>query len=135
VWGRKPTVPCPRSTLATQCHRTLDFGGVNINRSQAGPDPARVVEGEQDPSLERMWIALMPGDYPARLFADTELYHLVGGIAWPGPHHRGYGNAKVDHNACCPGRHASRPTTSRRAGELGPAMRVRLTRSTRRGAG
>ncbi|WP_331722299.1 hypothetical protein [Streptomyces canus] len=132
-WGRKLTVPCPHCTLATQRHRTLDFDGVNIYRSQAGPDPARVVEGE-DPTVERVWIALMPGDYPARLFADTEVYHLVGGIAWPGPHHRDYGNAKVAHNACCPGLHRSPPASSRGAGELWRAMRLRLTRASARPA-
>nr|WP_129839540.1 hypothetical protein [Streptomyces albidoflavus] len=71
----------------------------------------------------------MPGNYPARLFADDEVYHLAGGIAWPGPHHRDYGDAKVAHDACCPGRHPNRPMTSRGAAELWHAMRMRLARS------
>ncbi|MEU4655115.1 hypothetical protein AB0G32_14445 [Streptomyces sp. NPDC023723] len=71
------------------------------------------------------------GDYPARFFADTEVYHLAGGIAWPGPHHRDYGNAKVAHAVCCPGLHPSPPKTSRGANELWRAMRLRLLRQPR----
>ena len=128
-WGRKLTVPCPRCGLATQRHRTLDFDGVNIYRPQARPDPARVLDGEEPPG-EQAWIALIPGDYPARFFADTEVHHLVGGIAWPGPHHRDYGSAKVAHDVCCPAAHRTQPSTSQGAGELWRAMRLRLTRGT-----
>ncbi|MGW4758164.1 hypothetical protein [Streptomyces chartreusis] len=70
------------------------------------------------------------GDYPTRFFADAEIYHLVGGIAWPGPHHRDYGNAKIAHDAACPGLHGAQPDSSRGAGELWRAMRLRLARST-----
>ncbi len=98
-WGRKLTVPCPHCTVATHRHRSMDFDGVNVYRPQAGPDPTRVLENGE-PEVEQAWIALVPGDYPARHFADTEVYHLVGGIAWPGPHHRDYGSAKVAHDAC-----------------------------------
>lgn len=127
-WGRKLTVSCPHCTVATHRHRSMDFDGVNVYRPQAGPDPTRVLENGE-PEVEQVWIALVPGDYPARHFADTEVYHLVGGIAWPGPHHRDYGSAKVAHDACCPGLHRSRPDTSRGAGELWQAMRLRLARS------
>ncbi|MFF5019568.1 hypothetical protein [Streptomyces sp. NPDC001165] len=130
AWGRKLTVPCPHCGLATHRHRTLDFDGVNIYRPQAGPDPTRAVD-EGDPEQEVAWIALMPGDYPVRLFADSELYHLAGGIAWPGAHHRDYGTGKVAHDACCPGLHRSQPVTSRGAGELWRAMRLRRARGTR----
>lgn len=130
AWGRKLTVPCPACTLPTHRHRTMDYDGVTTYRSQAGPDPARAVDGEE-PEHEVAWIALMPGDYPARLFADTEVYHLAGGIAWPGPHHRDYGTAKVAHDACCPGRHRTPPATSRGADELWRAMRLRLARGPR----
>lgn len=132
VWGRKLTVPCPQCGLATHRHRTMDFDGMNVYRPQAGPDPARVI-GEGEPEVEQAWIALVPGDYPARYFADTELYHLVGGIAWPGPHHRDYGSAKIAHDACCPRLHRSRPTSSQGAGELWRAMRLRLARTPRTG--
>lgn len=128
-WGRKLTVPCPRCALPTQRHRSLVFDGVNIYRPQAGPDPARVLEG-QEPAGEQAWIALMPGDYPARFFADAEVFHLVGGIAWPGPHHRDYGSAKVSHDVCCPVLHHTQPTTSQGAGELWRAMRLRRARGT-----
>lgn len=127
-WGRRLTVPCPACGLATHRHHTLDFDGVNIYRPQAGRDPARV-SGSQEPEREGPWLALMPGNYPARFFADDEVYHLAGGIAWPGPHHRDYGNAKVAHDACCPGRHPNRPMTSRGAAELWHAIRIRLARS------
>jgi hypothetical protein len=130
AWGRKLTVPCPACGLATHRHRTLDFDGVNIYRPQARPDAVQAVSGEE-PDVERAWIALMPGDYPARLFADSEVYHLAGGIAWPGPHHRDYGNAKVAHDACCPGLHPTQPDTSQGAGELWRAMRLRLARGPR----
>ncbi|MFD0009027.1 hypothetical protein ACFVJ4_42685 [Streptomyces sp. NPDC127178] len=113
AWGRKLTVPCPACGLATHRHRTLDFDGVNTYRPQAGPDPARMVDG-QGTEVEAAWIALMPGDYPARLFSDSEVYHLVGGIAWSGPHHRDYGSAKVAHDACCPGRHRGQPPINSR---------------------
>jgi hypothetical protein len=106
----------------------MDYDGVNIYRPQASPDPTRVLDGGE-PEVEQAWIALVLGDYPARLFADTEVYHLAGGIAWPGPHHRDYGSAKVAHDACCPGLHRSRPDTSRGAGELWRAMQLRLARS------
>jgi hypothetical protein len=129
-WGRKLTVPCPACGLATHRHRSLDYDGVNVYRPQAGPDPARVREGEE-PDMDVAWIALIPGDYPARLFADDEVYHLAGGIAWPGPHHRDYGSAKVAHDCCCPGLHRSQPGSSRGAGELWLAMRLRQARGTR----
>ncbi|NEE25434.1 hypothetical protein G3M53_08140 [Streptomyces sp. SID7982] len=87
------------------------------------------MSGSQEPEREGPWLALMPGNYPARFFADDEVYHLAGGIAWPGPHHRDYGNAKVAHDACCPGRHPNRPMTSRGAAELWHAIRIRLARS------
>ncbi|MEU3862316.1 hypothetical protein AB0F03_34100 [Streptomyces sp. NPDC028722] len=96
-------------------------------RPQATADAVRAVTGDE-PDAERAWIALVPGDFPARYFADTEVFHLSGGIAWAGPHHRDYGNAKVGHDACCPGMHASQPDTSRGAGELWRAMRLRLAR-------
>ncbi|MFJ2819059.1 hypothetical protein [Streptomyces sp. NPDC087294] len=115
--------------MATHRHRSLDFDGVTVYRAQAGPDPVRAIDGGE-PEGERAWVALVPGDYPARLFADTELFHLVGGIAWPGPHHRDYGIAKVAHDACCPRLHGERPVTSRGAGELWRAMRLRLARGT-----
>lgn len=130
VWGRKLTVPCPACGLATHRHRTLHFDGVNTYRPQAGPDPARsLISGE--PDMEVAWIALIPGDYPARPFADSEVYHLAGGVAWPGPHHRDYGNAKIAHDACCPGLHDSEPATSLGANELWRAMRLRLARGSR----
>ncbi|MGW9563295.1 DUF6083 domain-containing protein [Streptomyces albidoflavus] len=128
AWGRRLTVACPACGLATHRHHTLDFDGVNTYRPQAGRDPARV-SGSQEPERDGAWLALMPGNYPARLFADDEVYHLAGGIAWPGPHHRDYGDAKVAHDACCPGRHPNRPMTSRGAAELWHAMRMRLARS------
>jgi len=71
-----------------------------------------------EPETEAAWIALIPGDYPANVFAHPEVYHLSGGIAWPGPHPRDYGTAKIAHDACCPGLHASQLVTSRGAGEL-----------------
>ncbi|MFI9176112.1 hypothetical protein [Streptomyces lincolnensis] len=129
AWGRKLTVPCPECGLPTHRHRTLDFDGVHISRPPSGPDPAHP-DGQAQES-EAAWIALMPGDYPARLFAGGEVYHLVGGIAWPGPHHRDYGSAKVAHDACCPGLHRGRPETSRGAAELWRAMRLRLARDVR----
>ncbi|NEC90685.1 hypothetical protein [Streptomyces sp. SID12501] len=129
-WGRKLTVPCPECGLATHRHRTLRFDGVNGYRPHAGPDPLRLI-GAEEPEAEVACIALMPGDYPARLFADGEVYHLAGGIAWPGPHHRDYGTAKVDHDACCPTRHHTQPDTSRGAAELWRAMRLRLARRPR----
>jgi hypothetical protein len=126
-WGRKLTVACPWCGLATHRHRSLDFDGVNVYRLQAGPDPAHVLSGEE-PVKDRAWVALIPGDYPARLFAGDEVYHLAGGIAWPGPHHRDYGSAKVAHDSCCPALHRSRPNTSRGADELWRAIRLRLAR-------
>lgn len=126
AWGRRLTVLCPACGLATHRHRTLDFDGVNTYRLQAGPGPVGAVDG-QESRTERAWIALMPGDFPACFFADDKVYHLAGGIAWLGPHHRDYGNARVAHDACCPGRHPSQPTTSRGASELWQAMRMRLT--------
>lgn len=130
AWGRKLTVPCPLCGVPTHRHRTLDYDGVNIYRPQSDPDAVRVLD-PGEPEMDRAWIALMPGDYPARFFADTEVYHLVGGIAWPGPHHRDYGNAKVAHDACCPGLHRVQPTSSRGAGELWRAMQLRRARTTR----
>lgn len=130
AWGRQLTVPCPRCILATHRHRTMHYDGVNVYRPQADRDPARVREGGE-PEAEVAWIALVPGDYPARLFAATEVYHLAGGIAWPGPHRRDYGSAKVVHDACCPAVHRVEPTTSRGAGELWRAMRLRLARTAR----
>lgn len=131
VWGRRLTVPCPACTLATHRHRTLTFDGATTYRPQATPDAVRAVTGEE-PDAEPAWIALVPGDFPVRYFADTEVFHLSGGIAWPGPHHRDYGTAKVSHDACCPGLHSRRPDTSRGAGELWSAMRLRLARGPRR---
>ncbi|WP_371659994.1 DUF6083 domain-containing protein [Streptomyces sp. NBC_00280] len=132
AWGRKLTVPCLACGLATHRRRTLHFDGVNIYRPHAGPDPARLVGGEEpEPETEAAWIALVPGDYPARLFTDGEVYHLAGGIAWPGPHHRDYGTARIAHDACCPTLHRTQPDTSRGAAELWRAMRLRLARSTR----
>ncbi|MFF7858754.1 DUF6083 domain-containing protein [Streptomyces sp. NPDC007904] len=127
AWGRRLTVPCPACGLATHRHRTLDYDGVSTYRSQAGPDPAHVIAGEE-PEVEAAWIALIPGDFPATFFADTEVYHLADGIAWPGPHHRDYGTAHIAHDACCPVLHATQPVTSRGAGELWRAMRLRLAR-------
>ena len=77
------------------------------------------------------WIALIPGDYPARLFTDGEVYRLSGGVTWPGQHHRDYSNAKVAHDACCPGRHRTRPESCEAAAELWRAMRLRLSRPSR----
>ncbi|MFG2885685.1 hypothetical protein ACGFYV_25905 [Streptomyces sp. NPDC048297] len=108
----------------------MDYDGVNIYRPQAGRDPVLAVEGEE-PDREVAWIALVPGDYPAQYFADTEVYHLAGGIAWPGQHHRDYGTAKVAHDACCPGLHSGQPITSQGAGDLWRAMCLRLARTTR----
>jgi hypothetical protein len=105
----------------------MHYDGVNVYRPQAGPDPARVV-ANGEPDAEVAWIALVPGDYPARLFADHELYHLAGGIAWPGPHHRDYGNAKIAHDSCCPGLYRAQPVSSQGAGELWRAMRLRQAR-------
>lgn len=130
-WGRRLTVPCPACGLPTHRHRTLHYDGVNIYRPQAGAAPVSAIEGSE-PDMEVAWIALMPGDYPARRFADVEVYHLAGGIAWPGPHHRDYGTAQVAHDACCPGLHSSPPTSSPGAGELWRAMRLRLARGPRR---
>ncbi|MFH8342991.1 DUF6083 domain-containing protein [Streptomyces sp. AM6-12] len=110
----------------------MDYDGVNIYRPNAGAAPVSAIGGEE-PEQEVAWIALVPGDYPARHFADNEVYHLAGGIAWPGPHHRDYGTAKVAHDACCPGLHRTRPTTSQGAGELWRAMRIRLARGLRTG--
>ncbi|MEH0423405.1 hypothetical protein [Streptomyces sp. B21-083] len=107
---------------------------MNGYRPHAGPDPARLLGGGE-PETEVEWIALIPGDYPAGPFADAEIYHLAGGIAWPGPHHRDYGTAKIAHDACCPSLHDARPDTSRGAAELWLAMRLRLARGTRGGAG
>lgn len=129
--GRRLTVPCPACTLATHRHRTLDFDGATPYRAHATADPVRAVTGEQ-PDAEQAWIALVPGDFPACYFADTEVFHLSGGIAWPGPHHRDYGSARVAHGACCPALHSNRLDTSRGAGELWRAMRLRLARSPRR---
>ncbi|WP_437035209.1 DUF6083 domain-containing protein [Streptomyces sp. enrichment culture] len=84
----------------------------------------RAITGEEP---EATWIALVPGDYPARLIAGTKVHHLADGIAWPGPHPRD-GTAKIAHDACCPGLHATEPVTSRGAGELWRAMRLRLAR-------
>lgn len=130
AWGRKLTVVCPACGVATHRYRTMHYDGVNVYRPQAGPDPARVV-GSGEPEAEVAWIALIPGDYPARFFAADEVYHLAGGIAWPGPHHRDYGNAKIVHDACCPGLHRTQPVTSHGAGELWRAMRLRQARSSR----
>ncbi|MEU9291887.1 hypothetical protein AB0D57_46660 [Streptomyces sp. NPDC048275] len=85
--------------------------------------------GEQEEE-DGAWVALIPGDFPARLFAQTELFHLVSGIAWLGAHHRDYGSAKVAHNACHPVGHTDRPDSSRGAGELWQAMRLRMARGT-----
>ncbi|MFE2746173.1 DUF6083 domain-containing protein [Streptomyces scopuliridis] len=101
---------------------------MNTYRANAGPDPARIDGTSGEPDFEKAWIALVPGDFPARYFAENEMFHLAGGIAWPGPHHRDYGAAKIAHNACCPGRHEVRPDSSRGAGELWHAMRLRLAR-------
>lgn len=130
-WGRRLTVPCPACGLATHRHRTLDFDGTNIYRSHAGPDPTRVDGTTGEPEGGKVWIALVPGDYPARYFTEDEVYHLAGGIAWPGRHHRDYGTAKIAHDACCPGRHDARPGSSRGAAELWQAMRLRGSRSPR----
>lgn len=62
----------------------MDFDGVNTYRSQAGPDPARADDGGK-PEQEVAWIALMLGYYPARRFADTEVYHLAGTVSWRDP--------------------------------------------------
>lgn len=107
TWGHKLTVPCRACGLPTHRHRSMDYDGVNIYWPQAGAAPVSASEGEE-PDKEVAWIALMPGDYPAWYFADDEVYHLAGGIAWPGPHHRDYGTAKVAHDVCCPGRHHRR---------------------------
>ncbi|WP_326615299.1 DUF6083 domain-containing protein (plasmid) [Streptomyces scopuliridis] len=131
-WGHRLTAPCPSCGLATHRHRTLDFDGVTTYRSNAGPDPTRL-DGTSggEPEGKKLWIALVPGDYPVRYFADDEIYHLAGGIAWPGQHHRDYGTAKIAHNACCPGRHENQPASSRGAAELWQAMRVRRARPPR----
>ncbi|MFF3376796.1 hypothetical protein ACFYXF_28075 [Streptomyces sp. NPDC002680] len=130
VWGRKLTVPCPECGLATHRHRTLTFDGVSTYRRHAGPDPARIF-GTGEPEPEPAWIALVPGDYPVRFFADGEVFHLAGGIAWPGPHHRDYGTARVAHDICCPTLHPARPDTSRGTAELWRAIRLRLARGAR----
>ncbi|MFF4732860.1 DUF6083 domain-containing protein [Streptomyces mirabilis] len=131
-WGRRFTVPCPECGLPTHRHRTLDFGGA----TQYGKSWRPVVTvGGESAEEDGAWVALIPGDFPARLFAQAELFHLVSGIAWPGAHHRDYGSAKVAHNACCPAAHTDRPDSSRGAGELWQAMRLRIARSERGGAG
>ncbi|MEU3341965.1 hypothetical protein [Streptomyces sp. NPDC006668] len=103
---------------------------MNTYRPQAGPDPTRVDSDTDEPEFDPAWIALVPGDFPYRSFALTEVFHLAGGIAWPGPHHRDYGVAKIAHDACCPGLHYARPDSSRGAGELWQAMRLRMLRGT-----
>ncbi|MEU6228103.1 DUF6083 domain-containing protein [Streptomyces sp. NPDC047042] len=133
-WGRKLTVPCLECGLATHRHRILRFDGETGYRPHARPDPLRLFGGGE-PDAEAETIALIPGEYPARLFADDEVYHLAGGIAWPGPHHRDYGTARVAHDVCCPTLHRTRPDTSRGAAELWRAMRLRLARGARGGAG
>ncbi len=126
--GRKLTVLCPACGLATHRHRTLHFGRVNIYRPRAGIGPAGAADG-QEPETERSWVALIPGSDPARFFTDDEAYRLASGIAWPGPQHRDYGNVKVAHDVCRPGRHPSQPTTSRGASGFWQAMRKRPTRA------
>ncbi|PWJ02460.1 hypothetical protein DKG34_38620 [Streptomyces sp. NWU49] len=121
-------MPCPACGPATHRHRTLDHDEAHTHRPRAGPDPVHVSTGEE---TEAAWIALIPGDYPANVFAHPEVYHLSGQIAWPGPHPRDYGTARIAHDACCPGLHASQPVTSRGAGELWRAMRLRLARHSR----
>lgn len=134
-WGKKLTVPCARCGIPTHRYRTLDYDGVNTYRPQAGPDPALPLEDPaaqadpEDAGVERAWIALVPGDFPYRPFAITEVFHLAGGIAYPGPHHRDYGRAKIAHDPCCPGKHEEMPTTSRGAGELWRAMKIRQLRA------
>ncbi|MFD6329209.1 hypothetical protein ACFWGI_06470 [Streptomyces niveus] len=127
-WGRRLTIPCPECGLLTHRHRILDLDGASPYRAHAGPDPVRIDGESGEPEGARAWISLVPGDYPVQYFADDEVYHLAGGIAWLGPHHRDYGDAKVAHRACCPGRHNIRPVTSRGAGELWNAMRVHRAR-------
>ncbi|MFF3312949.1 hypothetical protein [Streptomyces sp. NPDC002952] len=131
-WGRRLVVPCEECGIATHRHRSLDYDGVNVYRPHPGADPTRLTVEPGEPDLEPAWIALIPGDYPYRHFAHDEVYHLAGGIAWPGPHHRDYGTAKVAHGACCPGLHSSRPDSSRGAGMLWQAMRLRQLRQTGR---
>ncbi|MCA1224008.1 DUF6083 domain-containing protein [Streptomyces sp. 8L] len=128
AWGRRLTAPCPDCGLPTHRHRTLDLDGVTIYRANAGPDPTRIDPAPGEHAEGKVWIALVPGDFPARYFADEEIYHLAGGIAWPGEHHRDYGVAKIAHAACCPGRHQTSPLSSRGAAELWRAMRLRLAR-------
>ncbi|MEU0112164.1 DUF6083 domain-containing protein [Streptomyces bobili] len=92
--------------------------------------------GDSDePGLEPAWVALVPGDFPFRRFVPGEVFHIAGGIAWPGPHHRDYGVAKIAHDACCPVLHPERPDSSRGAGELWQAMRLRMLRDTSRRVG
>ncbi|OQD51849.1 hypothetical protein BM536_037680 [Streptomyces phaeoluteigriseus] len=134
-WGRRLTAPCTECGILTHRHRTLDYDGVNTYRPQAGPDPARLEGDSDEPDLEPAWIALIPGNFPFRRFALDEVFHLAGGIAWPGPHHRDYGVAKIAHGACCPMLHPERPDSSRGAGELWQAMRLRMLRDTSRRIG
>ncbi len=133
-WGKRLTIPCERCGIPTHRHRTLDYDGVNTYRPQPGPDPEPVLAYDRpeassdEPAVERAWIALVPGSFPFRPFAITEVFHLAGGIAYPGPHHRDYGRAKIAHDPCCPGLHQHTPTTSRGAAELWRAMRMRQLR-------
>ncbi|MFI8348057.1 hypothetical protein [Streptomyces sp. NPDC085596] len=133
-WGKRLTIPCERCGIVTHRHRTLDYDGVNTYRPQAGPDPEPLVADgsgvacSEEPPVERAWIALVPGVFPCWPFAITEVFHLAGGIVYPGPHHRDYGHAKIAHDPCCPGLHQYTPTTSRGAAELWRAMRMRQFR-------
>ncbi|MDX2591269.1 hypothetical protein PV343_02890 [Streptomyces sp. WI03-4A] len=79
-WGRRLTVPWPACTLATHRHRTLKSDGTTLYRPHAAADTVCAVIGEE-PDAEQAWIALVPGDFPARYFGDTEVFHVSGGIA------------------------------------------------------
>jgi hypothetical protein len=77
-WVCPITVPCPACGLPTHRHRTLDFGGA----TQYGKSWRRVVTVGGEPAEEDgAWVTLIPGDFPERLSAQTELFHLVRGIA------------------------------------------------------
>lgn len=131
AWGHRLTAPCPACGLATHRHRTLDFNSAHTDRSLTRPDNTGIDRTSGEPEGGKVWIPLIPGDFPTRHFADDEIYHLSGGIAWPGQHHRDYGTAKIAHSACCPGLHQTRPGSSRGAAELWQAMRLRRSRSLR----
>ncbi|MCZ1000781.1 hypothetical protein O1M63_26460 [Streptomyces mirabilis] len=63
AWGRQLTVPCPRCTLATHRHPTMDYDGEYVSQQYQGPEAEsayRLVYAFTDHDVVQVWGTSMP---------------------------------------------------------------------------